>query len=117
MTKARMNWNRLKLTMEGHAGSGVKGRDIVCAAESMLTQALLQTLLDMQDGKKLALDWSGSPQIGFLQIEAAPAEGYREVTETCFRVAVTGLRMLEEKYPDYIRLKEDGKNGNLGQDA
>lgn len=107
MTRVKMDWRRLVLDLDGHAGSGMYGQDIVCAAESMLTQALLQTLIDMESEKKLGLEWTGSPEIGFLHVEAAPAEGYRDEVTACYRMAVTGLRMLEERYPKYIRIEED----------
>ena len=107
MTKARMNWKRLVLDLDGHAGSGRRGQDIVCAAESMLTQALLQTLMDMEDEKKVSIEWTGSPEMGFIHIEAAPAEEYRQEAEAVFRVTVTGLRMLAEEYKDYIELEEE----------
>ena len=115
MTKARMNWRRLKLDLEGHADSAPYGKDIVCAAESMLTQALLQTLIDMEKERKTGLSWTGSPEMGFLRIEAAPAMEHRDEVKAAFRVTVTGLRMLAEEYPDYIELTEGGQE-NGGTD-
>lgn len=106
MTKAKMDWPQLVLQLEGHADAGRYGEDIVCAAESMLTQALLQTLIDAEGGKKCSVFWTGSPEMGFLRIEAAPAQGYAQEIRACFRMAVTGLRMLEEKYGKYITLEE-----------
>ena len=111
MTRARMHWRSLILELEGHANAGRMGEDIVCAAESMLTQALLQTLIDAEREKKVGLYWTGSPELGFLRIEAAPAEEHRSEIRACFVLVVTGLRMLEEKYPQYIKLEEVGKNG------
>ena len=107
MTKVKMDWKRLVLDMDGHAGSGIYGQDIVCAAESMLMQALLQTLIDMEQEKKLGMDWTGGPDMGFVHVEAAPAEEYRQEAEAVFRVTVTGLRMLAEEYKDYIELEEE----------
>ena len=106
MTKARMDWGKLKLEMNGHANAAEKGRDIVCAAESMLTQALLQTLLEMNEEKKLWLEWTGSAAAGYLKMEAAPLDDYKAEVRACFRICVTGLRMLAEKYPEYIELEE-----------
>ena len=113
MTKARMDWKRMTLELDGHANSAPFGFDIICAAESMLTQALLQTLLDMESEGRLGLEWTGSPEKGFLHVEAAPKEEHRAEVTACFRVAVTGLRMLEENYPQYINLREEGKDGNV----
>lgn len=114
MTKARMNWGKLRLEMSGHAGAAERGKDIVCAAESMLTQALLQTLLEMNDEKKLWMEWTGSAAAGYLKMEAAPVEEYRAEVRACFRMCITGLRMLAEKYPEHIKLTEEGnEHGNL----
>ena len=115
MTQARMDWDRLILDVDGHASSAPRGQDIVCAAESMLTQALLQTLMDMVEEDKVAISWTGSPEKGQLKIEATPAEEYRKEIAAAYRVTVTGLRMLAEEYPDYIRLTEGGQEngGNL----
>ena len=114
MTEARMDWKRLKLELNGHAGAGEHGHDIVCAAESMLTQALLQTLMEMNGEKKLWLEWTGSAAAGYLKTEAAPTEGHRAEVRACFRMCVTGLRMLAEKYPENIKLTEEGnEHGDL----
>ena len=108
MTEARMEWQKNRLTLDGHAGGGPRGQDIICAAESMLTQALLQTLIDLEEEKKCSVDWIGSAEGGYLQVDAAAAAGYEETIETCFRMTVTGLRMLEERYPEHIKLTEEG---------
>ena len=115
MTQARMDWDRLILDVDGHANSAPRGQDIVCAAESMLTQALLQTLMDMKSEQKTELSWTGNPEIGFMVLKAVPAEEHRREVAAAFRVTVTGLRMLAEEYPDYIRLTEGGQEngGNL----
>ena len=107
MTKARMYWKGLELVLKGHANSAEKGKDLVCCAESMLTQALLQTLIDMEKEKKTSMNWAGSQRSGTLCIRATPAEGQEEVIRAVFRVCVTGLRMLAEQYPEYIELKEE----------
>ena len=107
MTKARMYWRGLELVLKGHANSAPKGQDMVCCAESMLTQALLQTLIEMEKEKKTSMNWAGSDRSGCMCIRATPAEGQEEIVRAVFRVCVTGLRMLAEEYPQYIELKEE----------
>lgn len=107
MTQAKMDWKALKLVLRGHAGSAARGKDLICAAESMLTQALIRTLTDMEEEAKLQMRWQGSAQLGTMDIEAVPAEGHAEEARACFRVTVTGLRMLAEAYPEYIKLEEE----------
>ena len=107
MTQARMDWQALRLEMRGHAGSAERGKDLVCAAESMLTQALIRTLMDMEAEARLQMRWKGSAEAGTMDIEAVPAEEHENETRACFRVTVTGLRMLAEAYPEYIKLEEE----------
>ncbi|MBQ2178746.1 MAG: ribosomal-processing cysteine protease Prp [Oscillospiraceae bacterium] len=107
MTRVKMDWRRLVLDMDGHAGSGMPGKDIVCAGESAIAQALLQTLGEMEEERKLGMVWTGGPETGNLHIEAAPAEGYRDTVEALFRMMVTGLKLLEDSYPEYIMVEED----------
>ena len=107
MTKARMDWRRLELNMRGHANSAPKGQDLVCCAESMLTQALVNTLAEMEKEGKCSATWAGGQRNGALSIRATPAEGQREVITAVFRVCMTGLRMLAKEYPEYVDLKED----------
>ena len=107
MTKAKMYWRGMELSLKGHANSAPKGQDLVCCAESMLTQALIRTLQEMEKEKKTSMNWAGSQRSGCMCIRATPAEGQAEVIKAVFRVCVTGLRMLAEEYPQYIELKEE----------
>lgn len=107
MTQAKMDWKNLKLEMKGHAGSGPKGSDLVCCAESMLMQALVQTLEDMKREGMTDVEWTGAASQGYLMVEADPAQGREAEVRMAFRVCVTGLRMIAEKYADYIELRED----------
>ena len=61
MTKAKMDWRKMTLELEGHARSAPVGQDIVCAAISILTQSLVNALTDL--GMKYnmsAVEWYGS---------------------------------------------------------
>ena len=71
MTKAKMNWKHMTLELDGHAGSAPYGKDIVCAAISILTQSLVNALADLQVQYNMAgIDWSGSAEEGTLKIRA-----------------------------------------------
>lgn len=107
MTYARMNWGKMELQLDGHANYAESGKDIVCAGISMISQALIQTLIDMEKERKTSLFWAGSPGVGFMRVEATPKENHQNEIRACFRMCVTGLRMLEERYPDYIKLEEE----------
>jgi len=106
MTKIRMDWKNLKLEMKGHAGSAEAGKDLVCCAESILSQTLIKALEVMEILGRTGLDWTGNPEQGYMLIDADPAREYQAEVEHYFRFAVTGLRMLAEAYPQYIELRE-----------
>ena len=108
MTKAKMDWRRMELTLEGHAGSDVPGKDLVCCAESILTQALVNALADLQmkTGCTRA-EWSGHKDDGTLRIRATVNWSNLSLVRGYFEVTVTGLRMLADRYPEYIELREE----------
>ena len=107
MTKIQMNWDKMQLVMSGHAGAAEPGKDIVCAGISTLSQALQQTLMEMNVERKLNwLEWAGSAASGSMSLAAVPKEEYRAEVRACFRLCVTGLRMMAESYPEYIELEE-----------
>lgn len=104
MTTAFMDWENLTLKVEGHAEYGEKGKDIVCAAESMLVCALAETLenaaqrgrttirLEQEDGKAM--------------ISANPCMECRAEIKAYFRLCVTGLKMLQQEYREHIKVRE-----------
>lgn len=105
MTKIRMDWKNLKLEMTGHAGSAPAGQDLVCCAESILSQTLIGVLADMAEDADM--DWTGTPEQGYMMIEADPRKGHEAEVQSYFRFAVKGLRMLAEAYPQNVEIRED----------
>lgn len=79
-----------RLTTEGHAGFGPHGADIVCAAVSMLGQALLAWLGD--GAQEVCLDK------GRFSVTAQGGES----VEAAFDMAATGLALLGESYPQNV---------------
>ena len=80
------------LTVQGHAGHGQPGQDIVCAAASALVYALAETLAET--GRLAGLDIR---------------KGYAEVTGRgdCagdFGLVCRGLAMLAERYPQCVKM-------------
>ena len=108
MTQARMDWKRMELTLDGHAGSAPKGQDIVCAAISILSQALVNALADLEMKNRCThVMWEGNQEDGYLKIAAQISWANLSLVRGYFEVAVTGLWMLADRYPEYIRLKEE----------
>ena len=62
MIKAVMYWNRMRLEVEGHANTAPKGEDIVCAAASMLTGALIGILEEAKARGRTEEGWKDTGQ-------------------------------------------------------
>lgn len=108
MTKARMDWKKMELALDGHADYAPAGQDIVCAAVSILTQSLIRALQDMETKYGMAhVEWSGNQAEGRMKIRASVCWANLGTTRAMFETAVTGLRMMAEKYPENIELEEE----------
>ena len=85
ITRQGKTWVRL----EGHAGSDVYGRDLVCAAVSALVLTLAEAVKD-KPGAEVIL----SP--GNSRIRSGPE------AEAAFDCICLGFALLAKKYPDYV---------------
>ena len=103
MTRIRMDWKRLELTAEGHAGAGEIGEDIVCAGISAIFTALGQYLLRYEHLTRPVLELRS----GESKIRGRPLPGWRRRTKAAFRQAADGLMIMAECYPDHASFKED----------
>ena len=83
------------LEISGHAGYAEKGSDIVCAAVTALAGTLERCMEEAGEG---SCEWKE----GETRFTASGTENLRP----CFETVVTGLRMLAEEFPDYVRTKE-----------
>lgn len=106
MVKVKINPGKGLLIMDGHAGFGAAGSDIVCSGISAIVQALEYNLELDKDSEKLELELI--KRSGFLRIEAKPREAWRQETEKKFRYTANALRMIKEEYPRAIRIHEEG---------
>ena len=104
MVNAVMNWQRLELMVDGHAGADEKGKDIVCAGISMMVSALIGVLEDAQMRGRCTLEYTSED--GKAKIMADPLMGSLAETKAYFRMCVKGLQMVREEYPGNIRVTE-----------
>ena len=111
MTMIRMDWDKLTLKADGHAGGGPAGMDIICAGISAITQALLNYLQDQEEKGFVDLTWGMNIKSGSLRIRAKPYAGHVSTTKACFQMTMIGLKAIEETYPGHIEIKEDGNSG------
>ncbi len=101
MIEARYDDEALTLTVTGHAGSARYGRDLVCAAASILMLTLERALqneglLDEKSGKR-----PGYARI----IGRAHGERARGIFETIF----AGYALLAEEWPQYVKTERAEK--------
>ena len=93
MVKICFNSKELKIEISGHAGYAEKGNDIVCAAVTALAGTLERCIQERGEG---SCAWDSGET-------AFHAEG-TETLRPHFETVVTGLRMLAEEFPEYVKL-------------
>ena len=96
-----------RLKASGHADFDEHGKDIVCAAISVLCISLANTLRYYQadDKPDITID------DGDVYIEAVIDHGHADVNLMgAFRMACLGLQMIADQYPDHVsfKLKQSG---------
>ena len=99
MTRVRYDRAGLRMRMEGHAGAGEYGRDIVCAAESILLLVLERQLQELEGENRVSV--VKGP--GRTEISCCPA---RKKTLRCrdvFETVFLGYQLLENMYPAFVR--------------
>lgn len=88
-------------TVEGHAGWAPRGRDIVCAGVSALTQAALLGLEEY-----LALNPEVRVKEGFLYCRLRGAEERMREAQAVLATMELGLRAMAREYPQSIKIEE-----------
>lgn len=106
---ARKNLNSYVLQADGHAGADEYGRDIVCAAVTIL----LDTLCELWNYKETDDSWKErwllrpiiEKESGHIYLEAISSSDLSDHQNMGTWVFVVyGLQRLAEKYPQYISL-------------
>ena len=98
MTRVRYDRAGLRMRMEGHAGAGEYGRDIVCAAESILLLVLERQLQELEGENRVSV----VKRPGAAEISCCPV---REKTLRCrdvFETVFLGYQLLENMYPAFV---------------
>lgn len=95
------NRDRHILHIEGHAGYGTHGNDIVCAAVSILGYTWLNELLIMEERKQVK-NVSYEEDNGKLLIEFS---GGDNAVNTAYETILTGFEALQQNYSENISLK------------
>ena len=93
----------MELKIEGHAGHGKKGKDIVCSAISTLFYTLGENLwqsADMLEEEFIFKDEDGD---GYLS--CSPKKEYETNIALIFRTILIGMEMVAQQYPKNVKFK------------
>ncbi len=106
MTKVyyREYYGRALISVEGHSGFAPSGSDPVCAGISTLVFTLINSLTDEEGDGRLKLH-RRVIRDGFALLEIEKFDFSKERTEGILSTFLTGAMMLQESYPDYIRVE------------
>lgn len=100
----------ISLRLSGHAGAAEAGKDIVCAASSILAYTVAQAIQFMHEQGAMQKKPHIRLKEGDTIIVAKPKEeSYAEALHTFF-VAQVGFHLLSHNYPQYVELKSFGKS-------
>ena len=116
MVKAEFFTNKesgsITLKLTGHAGQDEHGKDIVCAAASILAYTVAQALQFQYEEGGLKKKPYLKLEPGNTVIIAKPKqECYAEALHTFF-VAQVGYHLLAKTYPQYVTLSSFGDSGS-----
>lgn len=106
MTKIlfREYYGRTLIVIEGHSGLSETGSDIVCAGISTLAFTLTNSVLDEESHERLKL-FRNVIRDGYVCLEFEAFEHAMERISGMVDTVVTGFLMLEEMYPEYVKME------------
>ena len=91
----------LRVSVEGHAGSAEKGKDLICASASILAYTLAAYVIKVKEEDKVKFDLTALEE-GDAIISCSPYyENKTEIT-TVFDAICRGFEILAKDYPDNI---------------
>ena len=96
-----------KYTIKGHANYDSYGKDIVCAAISVLSQTTLLSLVEVCGLEENTIKYSIDEKTGFLDVELPEKiEKFKlDKTQILLESLVVGINSVIESYPEYVALK------------
>jgi uncharacterized protein YsxB (DUF464 family) len=92
--------------VQGHAGAGKKGSDIVCAAVSVLTKTVVRVL----SGRKDITIRGNIPEQGNFILETEYTADGREFLAAAGAFLIEGLTSVSQEFPDYCRIIIERRN-------
>ena len=90
-----------RVTVEGHAGSGPEGHDLVCSAVSALALTLAGNVSYMA-AQEAVHDVITKLEEGNAEIQCTPYRRYKDSVAQVYRAICVGFELLATKYPENI---------------
>ena len=90
-----------RVTIEGHAGSGPEGHDLVCASVSALALTLAGNVTYME-AQEAVHGVIIKLEEGNAEIQCTAYRRYKDSAAQIFRAICVGFELLATKYPDNI---------------
>ena len=105
----RVTYHRLynRVTVEGHAGAGPEGHDLVCAAVSALALTLAGNVSYMES-QEAVRNVITKLEEGAAEIQCTPYRRYKDSVEQVFRSICVGFELLATKYHENISYEVRG---------
>ena len=95
------------LIVTGHANYDDYGKDIVCAAMSILAQTTLLSLVEVCGLDENTIKYSIDEKSGFIDVEL-PKDieiSILEKTQILLESLIVGINSIVESYPEYVTLE------------
>lgn len=92
------------LSMEGHARSAERGRDIVCAAASMLLFTLAEAIC-MLEKTGAAKSVASVFDKGKAELKWEAVTGREKECNIATKAVLGGFRILADRYPEYVKVQ------------
>ena len=96
-----------RVTVEGHAGSGPEGHDLVCAAVSALALTLAGNVSHME-AQETVYSVVVDLKEGNAEIQCTPYRRYKDSVSQIYRAICVGFELLATKYPNNISYEVRG---------
>ena len=96
-----------RVTVEGHAGSGPEGHDLVCASASALALTLAGNVSYME-AQEAVRNVIIKLDDGNAEIQCTAYRRYKDSVEQIFRAICVGFELLATKYPENISYEVRG---------
>jgi uncharacterized protein YsxB (DUF464 family) len=102
--------DNLYIKVSGHSGYAESGKDIVCAGVSSLVFNYLKSLRVLV---KTEPDCKKESKSGYIEIIVNEKASHKlKKIKLLYKSLLLGLKEIENKYPDFVRIVKGGTNGS-----